>query len=98
MAAKQIEKRIELTAEEAGALRRIQNRVDGDMRQRFQLLRDRLEQEQLTTNEHQELKGLVDAAGNINAARMDFLAAIAHDRGTTLANVVQSLSIGPLIP
>ncbi len=97
MTAKQIEKRIELTAGEADTLRCIQNRVDDDTRQRFRFLRSRLEQEQLTPDEHQELKDLVDVVENINVARMEFLAAIAHDGGTTLADVVRALSVSPLI-
>ena len=93
----QIERQVELNAEEADKLHCFQNRIDVNMKQRFRFLRHRLEQEQLTPDEHQELMSLIDTAENINVARMEFLIEVAHSRGMTLADIIHNLTIGPLL-
>lgn len=98
MSAGQIQRQVELNAEEAEKLRCFHNEIDLDMKQRFRFLSHRLEQEQLTAGEHQELMNLIDTAENINVARMEFLIEVARSRGMTLADIIHSLTIGPLLP
>ena len=97
MSVTQAETTLNLTEEESEKLHCFQNTVDVKTQRRFRALQRRLEQEQLTHEEHQELMELTNTLEGINVARLEFLAEIGSRRGLSLAEVMRLLSIHSLL-
>ena len=97
MSVTHVQTTINLTEEEAEKLHCFQNTVDVKTQRRFRALRRRLEQEQLTHEEHQELMELLNTLEGINVARLELLAEIGSRRGLLLADVMRLLNIHSLV-
>jgi hypothetical protein len=89
---------VTLEPEEAQKLEAFTSAIDAEKRNRYRYLRRRLEEECLTTAEHQELVALTDEVEIINVARMELLVEIGKRHHLSLAETVDCLHISPLLP
>lgn len=82
-----------VSLEESQLLTRINHGVPTEVRMRYQLLNEKLHEDQITADEHQELLGLIDQIEMADAERLRALIELARVRGTSVEAVMQQLQI-----
>lgn len=82
-----------VSLEESQLLTRINHGVPTEVRMRYQLLNEKLHEDQITAGEHRELLGLIDQIEVADAERLRALIELARVRGTSVEAVMQQLQI-----
>lgn len=82
-----------VSLEESQLLTRINHGVPTEVRMRYQLLNEKLHEDQITADEHRELLGLIDQIEVADAERLRALIELARVRGTSVEAVMQQLQI-----
>ena len=85
-----------LPKDEAELLLKINQGLSIDTQRRYDDLVAKRKAETLTTDEHQELLGLIDQIEKSDAERAKHLVDLAHLRGTSLTALMEELGIRPL--
>jgi hypothetical protein len=98
MAESRVVEEVTLEPREEQKLHAFASAIDTEKRNHYRYLRRRLEEECLTSAEHQELIALTDAVEMINVARMEFLAEIGKRHHLSPVEIVRRLHISPLLP
>jgi hypothetical protein len=84
-----------LTAEESSLLQQINLGIPTETWERYHELIERRRAETLTEPEQRELIGISDQIEAANARRIEYLAALAHLRGTTVRALMYELGVAP---
>ncbi|MGI4788421.1 MAG: hypothetical protein ACRYFS_06170 [Janthinobacterium lividum] len=84
-----------LSKQETELLLIINTPLEEHIWERYTKLYAALRADRLTESEHTELMHLIDVVEIDNAKRIEHLIKLAHLRGTTLDDLMQSLGIGP---
>lgn len=80
---------------ETRLLRKINQDLPSDLRQRYSDLIEKREAEALTPEEHTELLDLTDRVEQLEARRVKYLAKLARLRNATVTELIQELGIRP---
>ena len=86
-----------LSHQETELFQRINRRLSTEDQQKRSYLQQKLEEETLSTDEHQELTQLNDEAERLNVLRVEALAQLAALRQTTLPQLMHDLGLETLI-
>lgn len=82
-----------LSRKETDLLRSINQAIPVDAQLRFELLSQKLQQEEITPKEHQELLLLIDLLEQKHAERLEQLIALAQHRNVSLPALMEELKI-----
>ena len=84
-----------LSNEESALLEQINKGLPPDVQQRYDALRDKLSEETITPDEHQELLALNDQIEEADVERVKALAALAQLRNISITDLMDELGILP---
>ena len=84
-----------LSEKEAELLLNINQSLNQDIQQRYQLLIKKRQQEELTNNEYEELLSLTELVEKNQAQRLQYLVKLANLRGCSLEKLMSDLEIKP---